>query len=212
RLLDFGIAKPLDTGIGEAGASPTMTTALLTPDYAAPEQLAGEPVTTATDVYALGVLLFELLTGRRPWTISGQPIARALQLVLERPAPRPSLMASETSERPIPARALEGDLDAIIAKCLRREPQHRYATVEALKMDIERSLRGATVTARGDATLYVLGRFVRRYRWAVAAVASIIVILSGGIAATIWQAQRAEREAARATATRDFLIDVFKAE
>jgi eukaryotic-like serine/threonine-protein kinase len=210
RLLDFGIAKPLDLGIG-ADESAGATTSMLTPDYAAPEQLAGEPVTTATDVHGLGVLLFELLTGRRPWSIEGQPLARALHTLLERSAPRPSVMAAATNERPIEPRALQGDVDAIIAKCLRREPNHRYATVEALKLDIERSLRGDTVTARGDATLYVLGRFVRRYRWAVASVAAIITILSVGIAATAWQAQRAEREAARATATRDFLIGIFKA-
>ena len=210
RLLDFGIAKPLDLGIG-AGSSTGATTALLTPDYAAPEQLAGEPVTTATDVHALGVLLFELLTGRRPWSIEGQPFARALHILLERPAPFPSAVAGATHERPIAPRSLHGDVDAIVAKCLRREPQHRYATVEALKVDIQRSLRGDTVAARGDAKVYLLGRFVSRYRWVVASVAAIITILGIGVATTAWQATRAEREAARATATRDFLIRVFKA-
>jgi serine/threonine-protein kinase len=217
RLLDFGIAKPLDLPLGSGGA-PGATTALLTPDYAAPEQLAGEPVTTATDVHALGVMLFELLTGRRPWAIEGQPLGRALHTLLERAAPRASERAVETSERPIGARALAGDLDAIVAKCLRREPVHRFATVEGLKLDLERSRRGETVSARGDARLYVFGRFVRRNRWAVAAVAAIFVVLVSGVAATTWQAQRAEREtiraereAARATVTRDFLVDVFKA-
>lgn len=212
RLLDFGIAKPLDDGLQQPPGDGGMTLPFLTPDYAAPEQLAGEPVTTATDVHALGVLLFELLSGRRPWAASEQPLlALAIHTVLERPAPRCSAVASETDERPIPPRALRGDLDAIIAKCLRREPQHRYATVEALKLDIERSQRGDTVSARGDARLYVLGRVARRYRWAVASVAAIIVILAAGVAATTWQAKRAEREAARATATKDFLIGVFKA-
>jgi len=210
RLLDFGIAKPLDTGIGGAGASAGMTSALLTPDYAAPEQLAGEPVTTATDVYALGVFLFELLTGRRPWAIEGQPLARALHTLLERPAPRPSQLAVETKKAPVAPRLIEGDLDAIVAKCLRREARYRYATVEALKFDIERSLKGDPVLARGDAKLYVLGRFIRRYRWAAASVAAIIAILSVGIAATAWQANRASREAKRAAATRDFLISVFR--
>lgn len=209
HLLDFGIAKPLDASLDSAQAG--MTQAMATPDYAAPEQLAGEPISTATDVHALGVLLFVLLAGRTPWEIAGQPVARALHVVLDRSAPRASTMAVETGERPISARTLEGDLDAIIAKCLRREARHRYATVEALVLDIERSRRGDAVSARGDATLYVLGRFAHRYRWAVAAVAAIIVVLSLGIGATAWQAQRAQREAARAVAARDFLIGVFKA-
>jgi serine/threonine-protein kinase len=210
RLLDFGIAKPLDLGIGAAGDSTGMTTALLTPDYAAPEQLAGEPVTTATDVYALGVLLFELLTGRRPWAIEGQPFARALHTLLERPAPLASQVAVETNKRPVAPRQLQGDMDAIIAKCLRREPPHRYATVNALKLDIDCALRADPVAAREDARLYVFGRFLRRYRWAVASVAAIILILSVGIAATAWQAERASHEAKRAAATRDFLISVFR--
>jgi serine/threonine-protein kinase len=209
RLLDFGIAKPLDFGMG-AGTGGATTT-LLTPDYAAPEQLAGEPVTTTTDVYALGVFLFELLTGRRPWSIEGQPLARALHTLLESAAPRASSKATATNERPIAPRALQGDLDAIIAKCLRREAQHRYATVEALRLDIVRSLRGNAVSARGDAKFYVLGRFISRYRLAVTSIAAIIVILAIGVATTAWQAARAEREAARARATRDFLIGVFKA-
>lgn len=211
RLLDFGIAKPLDIGLRQNGAAPLSTLTLLTPEYAAPEQLAGEPVTTATDVYALGVLLFELLTGRRPWLLESQPLFRVMQTVLERSAPRPSETARETPTRPIASRALEGDLDAIIAKCLRREPNHRYVTVEALKLDIERSLRKEPVCARGDAPLYTLGRFIRRHRWAVASGMTIALLLIGGIVTTTWQARRAEREAARATAVRDFLIGVFKA-
>lgn len=210
RLLDFGIAKPLDAGVWPRGEADAATVALLTPDYAAPEQLAGEPVTTATDVYALGVLLFELLVGRRPWRIEGRSLAQLLNTVLEQTAPLASDVAASANDPRVPARLLAGDLDAIIAKCLRREPQHRYATVNALKLDIERCLKGDPVLARGDAKLYVLGRFLRRYRWAATAVAAIIAILGVGIVATAWQAERANREAQRATATRDFLISVFR--
>ena len=181
-----------------------------TPDFAAPEQLSGEPVTTATDVYALGILLFELLVGQRPWNTRGQPLAQVLANVLEKPPPRASEAAASAEDSPVAPRVLQGDLDAIIAKCLRREPQHRYATVNALKLDIERSLKGDPVAARGDARLYVLGRFLRRYRWAAAAVAALIGTLSVGIAAAMWQADRANREAQRATATRDFLLSVFR--
>ena len=210
RLLDFGIAKLLDASLWQTGDGDGMTAALLTPDYAAPEQLSGEPVTTATDVYALGVLLFELLVGRRPWHSDGQPLARMITSVLHESAPRASDTAAGRQDARVAPRLLKGDLDAIIAKCLRREPQHRYATVNALKVDIERSLAGDPVLAREDAKIYVLGRFVRRHRWAAVSVAAIIAILTAGIAATAWQAQRAQARSRRAEATRDFLISVFR--
>jgi serine/threonine-protein kinase len=187
-----------------------MTTPLLTPDYAAPEQLAGEPVTTATDVYALGVMLFELVAGRRPWISQGGGLGQVLHARMEQLAPRASDVAMAAESTPVPPRMLRGDLDAIIAKCLRREPQHRYATVNALKVDLERSLAGRAVSARGDAPLYSFGRFVRRHRWSVTAVAALITTLFAGIAAALWQAERANREAQRAAATRDFLISVFR--
>src|SRR5690606_31296972 len=113
--------------------------------------------------YALGVLLFELLTGGKPWVHEGRSLAQLVRTVLETPAPRASEAAAESADPAVAARELRGDLDAIIAKCLRSEPQHRYATVDALKLDAERSIRGDPVLAGGDARLYVLGRVVRRY-------------------------------------------------
>ena len=210
RLLDFGIAKPLDSAPVAPGSG-EMTMMLLTPDYAAPEQLTGEAVTIATDVYALGILLFELLVGCRPRSLEGQPLARVLANILEESVPQASAVAARTPDARVLPRLLQGDLDAIIAKCVRRETQQRYTSVNALKLDIERSLIGEPVLARGDARWYVFGRMIRRYRWAAASVGALIVILSIGIAATSWQAQRARREAARATATRDFLISIYKA-
>jgi eukaryotic-like serine/threonine-protein kinase len=209
RLLDFGIAKPLDATPSQDGAG-SQTAMLLTPDYAAPEQLSGEPVTTATDVYTLGLLLFELLVGQRPWSVGGLPLAKLVSLTLEKPAPQASETARSVERPPVAARLLEGDLDAIIAKCLRREPQHRYATVNELSADIERSRQGHAVLAREGARLYVLGRFVRRHRLITASIAAVIAVLGVGIAATAWQANRASREASRAAATRDFLISVFR--
>src|SRR5690606_15299718 len=110
-----------------------------------------------------------------------------------------------------------GDLDAIIAKCLRSEPQHRYATVDALKLDVERSIRGDPVLARGDARLYVLGRVVRRYRWAIASAAAIVASLVVGLIGVRWQAERAERErdvarqaASREEAVRYQLVGLFR--
>jgi serine/threonine-protein kinase len=209
RLLDFGIAKPLDA-VWPGGAPATETAALMTPDYAAPEQLAGEPITTATDVYGLGMLLFEVLTGRRPWQHDGRPIAKVLHDLLETPAPRASDIAQANGDAPIPARELHGDLDAIVAKCLRRESAARYQTVNELRRDLTAALDGAPVAARGDARSYLVGKFVRRHRWAVAAAIAFVALLAAGIAATSWQARRATLEAKRAERARDFLIGIFQ--
>jgi serine/threonine-protein kinase len=232
RLLDFGIAKLIDplaalaasgaltpsgvarvgsaTGGGSTGGPATAPTQNpFTPDYAAPEQLAGEAITTATDVHALGLLLFELLTGRRARALAGQPLAAALRTLLDSAAPLPS--AAATGDGPVAASLLRGDLDAIVAKCLRMEPAERYQSVDVLRLDIERSLRGDTVSARGDGRLYVLGRFMRRQCWLVAGVGALILSLALGVAGVAWQAAKARREAARAIVTKDFLLSVFRA-
>ncbi|MEO8459053.1 MAG: protein kinase [Dokdonella sp.] len=209
KLLDFGIAKLIDAAT--LPRDDDHTVAPFTPDYAAPEQISGEAVTTATDVYALGVLLFELLTGERPLRTRGLPSNQAMSLLLDRTAPAPSKLASGNRDSPLPARLLRGDLDAIVAKCLRKEPSHRYETVNGLKLDIERHLRNEPVLAREGARLYVVSRLLRRYRWAVAAVLVVVVALGVGLAGTLWQAHRAESAAARATATKDFLLGLFRA-
>ncbi len=215
KLLDFGIAKLLDArAAAEAGAAGDVTRAPLTPDYAAPEQLTGEPVTTATDVYALGVLLFELLTGTRPWRSGDLPVASAVRLLLEQEAPPAS---RATPDPQVPARLLKGDLDAIIAKCLRKEPERRYDSVAALWEDVERHLRHQPVRAREGARLYVLGRLLRRHRWAAAAVAAVFLSLAAGLAAFAWQAHQAalerdhaRRAARREEAVRDYLTSMFR--
>jgi eukaryotic-like serine/threonine-protein kinase len=201
KLLDFGVAKLLD----DKHARDDLTYAPLTPNCAAPEQLLGKPITTATDTYALGLLLFELLTGKHPWSDSGAPIVQAMRTVLTRTPPLASVAARSNAEAPVPARVLEGDLDAIIAKSLREEPTHRYATVAALKLDVERYLNGEPVEARAGARLYVLGRALRRNRGVVAAVAVIILSLALGLGATAWQARQAsmERDMARRDAARE---------
>ena len=119
KLLDFGIAKLLDS---QPAALHTLTQAPLTPSSAAPEQLLGQPATTATDTFALGVLMFELLTGTHPWVSSGAPIAQAVRAVLNQPAPLASVAATGNDRSPVPAQALRGDLDAIMSKALRKEP------------------------------------------------------------------------------------------
>jgi eukaryotic-like serine/threonine-protein kinase len=215
KLLDFGIAKLLDT------ERPHLTRAALaplTPICAAPEQLTGGPVTTATDVYALGLLLFELLTGEHPWMRGNTAMLQALRTVLQRPAPLASRTAQTLPNSPVPARLLEGDLDAIVSKALRSEPERRYATVEGLKMDVERVLRGEPVAAREGARLYLIGHMLRRYRWVAAALVAVFLSLAGGLSVAAWQAHRAgierdnaRRDAAREEAVRYSLTRMFRA-
>jgi predicted Ser/Thr protein kinase len=202
KLLDFGIAKLLDAQrarVTQAAATP------MTPICAAPEQLTGGAVTTATDVYALGLLLFELLSGSHPWMGSDTPVLQAMRLVLQRPAPSLARTAETQPNAPVPVRLLRGDLDAIVAKALRKEPGDRYATVEAMKLDVERSRRGEPVEAREGARLYVVSRTLRRFRWAATAIAAVIVSLAVGLGVAAWQAEKAaqERDVARRDAARE---------
>jgi eukaryotic-like serine/threonine-protein kinase len=194
KLLDFGIAKLLDAS-GIADASGEHSPHLLTPDYASPEQLAGAKLGVATDVYSSGVVLYELLTGVRPETRRGTV----------RP-PRPSEVAAETSVR----RALRGDLDAIALKALEREPDDRYATIDALADDIERHLRHVPVTARPDTTWYRVSTALVRNRLAAGAVSAVTVAIIAGTGLAAWQAHVALGEKARALEVKDFLVTVFR--
>ncbi len=198
KLLDFGIAKLLDAGA--PGASDTRTEArLLTPDYASPEQLSGRPVTTASDLYSLGIVLYELLTGQRPF---------------QRPAKRPSTAVTSDRLR----RRLRGDLDTIVGKALEADPDRRYASASALLDDIDRHLNGQPVMARGDTKAYRAAKFVRRHRAGVLAAALVLMSLIGGLGVALWQAGNAARQAERAERERDvaqgvsaFLEGLFKA-
>ncbi len=212
KLLDFGIAKRLGERPGGAPGDLTplpLTEAPLTLDYAAPEQLTGEAVTTATDVYALGVVLFELLTGTRPWAASELPVARVVRVVLDQAPPAASAAARRrelgAEAAPVPPRRLVGDLDAIVARCLRKPPGDRYQTVEALAQDLERHQRRQPVAAREGARLYLLGRFLSRHRWPVASGAALFLSLAAGVVGFAWQAERAavERDHARRAASRE---------
>lgn len=217
KLLDFGIAKALDEDDDDLL---TRTGGALTPAYAAPEQVAGEPITAATDVYALGVMLYELLVGKRPYAFPSHAPAEVARVVREQAPTRPS-DAVATVEAPAEAppehekwsassRALRGDLDAIILQALRKEPERRYATAGELAEDLRRYVDGRPVEARGDSLGYRASRFVRRHKGAVAAAAALTLALAGGIAAVLWQARETAREATRANATLEYVLGMFE--
>ena len=184
KLLDFGIAKALDPAEGDAGTTQSGERPF-TPLFASPEQVRGEPVTTATDIYSLGVLLYGLLTGERPYGRTATTAAEAARSVLEEEPSRPSRL-----ERADPAwlqtrRQLEGDLDNIVLKALQKSVEQRYASVDALAADVRAYLEGFPVSARPAGPLYVLGKFVRRHRWAVLAGSLGGLGLASGLAAAL---------------------------
>ena len=217
KLLDFGIAKLVVTETEGTGPRPAEETRLFTPTYAAPEQILGRPVTTATDIYALGVLLFELLTGEKPHLRAGAflpDLARELDgEILERPSERLRRSIAAGSAPPEAKRLAArcaGDLDTIVAKALHREPERRYASASALADDLRRYLAGHPVAARPDSLAYRGGRFVRRHRWAVAAALLVAASLVAGLAVSLWQARIARTEARRAERVRGFLVEIFR--
>jgi eukaryotic-like serine/threonine-protein kinase len=164
QLLDFGVAKLLD----EAGADPTATLAggpAFTPAYAAPEQVAGAPIGIGADIYAIGVILFELLTGARPYQNDEDSWRQLAAAIVEARVPVPSTTVTDPRLR----KALRGDLDTIVLKAMRQRPEERYATADALADDLERYLDGRPVRARPDNTMYLVAKFVRRHRALVGA-------------------------------------------
>ncbi|MBM3761906.1 MAG: serine/threonine protein kinase [Acidobacteria bacterium] len=190
KLLDFGIAKVLDPKREDA----TTVAVRLTPEFASPEQIRGESISTASDVYSLGVLLFHALTGgARPYRATSQAVPDILQSVLDSVVPKPSAVVS-----PIKAKRLRGDLDNIVLKAMAKEPERRYTSVDQLREDIERHLNGRPVLAQGDNWGYRAGKFIRRHAWAVGAAALITLSIGAGVVSTLRQARiaREEREAA----------------
>ena len=245
KLLDFGIAKllapdpdrPLRT-LTRAGLP------VMTPEYASPEQVRGDALTTASDVYALGVLLYELLTGHRPYQLETATPSEVERIICETEPLRPSTAVRPSTDEPaaqsdaapetisrtrrvsLPKlqRRLMGDIDTIVLKAMHKDPERRYASAEQLQRDLERHLSGQPVRARPDTWRYRARTFIRRHRIGVAATALVFLALLAGIGSTLWQAQRAARQAEVAAAERDraraeaakseevsaFLIDLFK--
>lgn len=224
KLLDFGIAKFLERDAESTGTGQR----LFTPGYAAPEQVRGEPVTTSVDIHALGLLLYTLLTGRRAYGKTASTPAAYEHAVLSQLPTRPSHSAIDDDEEAeslaharqlSPARlgaALRGDLDAIVMKALRKEPDERYPSVDAMRADVERHLAHEPVQARRGDLRYRMRRFVRRHALAVSLSALALVSLLLGLGAALWQAhqaelarQHAQRQAGIAQAVADFMTSTF---
>ena len=211
RLLDFGIARLLQVELEQATHHTQFGGRLLTPSYAAPEQFTDQPVTVATDIYSLGVLLHEMLTGVSPYTPKSTSSAALEEAVLQ---DDPAVPSSVT--KVVPANALRGDLDNIIAKALKKSPLDRYSSVEAFAADIERHLVGQPVAAQPSSAWYRAKKFVRRNALLVGAATTVVMALSIGLGTTVWQWREATRQRttavnmlANAEATLDFTRSVL---
>ncbi|MFW5926976.1 MAG: protein kinase domain-containing protein, partial [Wenzhouxiangella sp.] len=196
HLLDFGIAKMLESDDGRAG--PMTLMAASTPEYAAPEQLRGKPAGTATDIHALGLIAYELITGRRP--------TRDDPAIDSDRGPLPSASLDGSARRRV-----RGDIDAIVSQALAPEPAERYASAEAMADDIERHLAGQPVLARHAGAGYRAGKFIRRHWLGVGMSSAAVVALCVALGISIVQTERARSALARASAVQEFLLGVFDA-
>ncbi len=241
KLLDFGIAKLLAPDLyGETGMQTGAGMRLMTPYYASPEQVLGKMITTASDTYSLGVLLYELLTGHKPYRLKTLAPHELERIICQQEPERPSTAIEMTEEIEEPdgttsllrpdtisesrsgqpqklRRTLSGDLDTIILKALRKEANRRYATVEQFSEDIRRHLEGLPVIARADTLSYRVGKFIWRHKFGVAAAGVIFALVLGFVAMTLVQNARVNRALQKATSERDraeqvsgFLVDLFK--
>ena len=208
KLLDFGVAALISASAEEGTLLAGQIAPGLTPGFAAPEQLRGEPVTTATDVYALGMVLFLLLAGRHPMSDESENAADLVRLTLDTDVPAASGIATD----PARAKLLRGDLDAILAKALRRRIEERYASVDQLAQDLRHFLAFEPVSARPRTAGYVARRFMRRHRTGIATTLTIVAVLIGAMVVTTRQMLVAQQErdrtryqSRRAEASRQFL-------
>ena len=230
KLLDFGIAKLIhpEGGLDE---TPTATGAhVMTPEFASPEQARGDAITTSSDVYSLGVVLYVLLAGRLPYRLKSRQTFDVLRAVVEEDPERPSTVVTKDEgpaekttqthppgdERRVPegsmarlSRRLRGDLDTIVLTALRKEPARRYASVEALSEDIRRHLEGLPIRARRPTLAYRSSKFVSRHRYSVSATVLLLVLLAGAAGSLVVQSRRAARERDKSDRLAAFMLDLF---
>jgi serine/threonine-protein kinase len=217
KLLDFGIAKLMTEGEARETELTQMAGRPLTPTFAAPEQIAGEAVTISSDVFSLGLILFELLSGGRPFPPATQTRAGLEEAIL-RGEPRKPSSSVQTEEQAI-ARSttksrlqtsLKGDLDAITLKAIQKKPEDRYSTADAFHADLQRFLDGESVWAQPESKLYRTRKFVKRNKLPVLAAVLIFLALAGGLSAALWQASIAKREAQTADTLQQFTEGIFR--
>jgi serine/threonine-protein kinase len=202
RLLDFGIAKLLDEDHADGMHLTEVAGLPLTPSYASPEQILGDPIATTTDVYSLGVVLYELLTSKRPYQLERSSRGALEEAILRVDPVRPSEAGDD--------RRLRGDLDTITLKALKKRPEERYPTVNALVEDIERFLTHRPVLAQPDTLRYRYAKFVRRNQVGVTAGAAVLVAILTGSVLALWQARAARLEERRASEVKEFLASTFR--
>lgn len=206
KLLDFGIAKLLEQERTRETELTRISGCALTPDYASPEQIAGEPIGIASDIYSLGVILYKLLTGAQPYRLKRDSRCALEDAILQAEIARPS----EATCRPALRKLLCGDLDTIVMKALKQRPEQRYATVNAFAEDVERYLGNRPVLARPDSGWYRLSKYVSRNRLAVGAAAAMLATVLSGAGAAVWQARKALAEKHRAEEVKQFIVSTLE--
>ena len=227
KLLDFGIAKLLQPEYDPQSATAPTTERFMTPEYASPEQIRGMGVTTASDVYSLGVILYQLLTGRRPHSFKTRLVYEIARIICDEDPLKPSIAVSRTTDSPDHSESnrhtvlsekearlsrtrreklghrLAGDMDAIVMRAMRKEPDSRYSSVDQFADDLGRYLHGMPVRARKGTWRYRASKFIRRNRTGVAALAAVFVVLVACVVTSTWFAIQANRQARAATEARD---------
>ncbi|NLC61454.1 MAG: serine/threonine protein kinase [Gammaproteobacteria bacterium] len=216
RLLDFGIAKLLDSA--DLPDHTRTGARAFTLHYAAPEQIRGEPVSTLTDVYSLGVVLYELLAGTKPYAPRHKSDAQWEEAILHGDPMRPSQALQRRAEAEPGsaaalqrrARAVAGDLDNIVLKAMSKRYEQRYASVEAMAQDLQRHLDGKPVLARPQRMAYRAGKFLRRHRWPLSTAALVLAVMATALGLVAWQSRLALQDAERAQAMQNFVISLFQ--